>query len=67
MNIILKTAFLELIYFASVKISIALSREYQQLLVESINNLVENITLSTEVDLSKIYAIWGKLAVSPNL
>lgn len=47
MNITLKTAFLELIYFASVKISIALSREYQQLLVESINNLVENITLST--------------------
>lgn len=46
MNITLKTAFLELIYFASVKISIAL-REYQQLLVESINNLVENITLST--------------------
>ena len=47
MNITLKTAFLELIYFASVKISIALRREHQQLLVESINNLVESITLST--------------------
>lgn len=47
MNITLKTAFLEFVYFASIKISIALSREYQQLLVESVNNLVESITLST--------------------